>query len=504
MVLLRSLVFVFLAVAALPACYGQNKETILSKKYSPAQLRQDAEVFAEVSLAMHPAIGIYEPRNYYIDLFNRFISGLSDSLTEKQFRLKAKLVADELHCGHTEVIYSKAYYRYMSKQQLSYSPYVFLPVHDKLYVIANLAKKMDSTLSRGTEITKINGVTADSMLRYCRRFISSDGYNQTSKEHYIQLGFNAYYLSLFGRPDTFVVEYRDGKALKELKYKAFKLKDFPIIPFGPKKDSLLHRYKRAGLSYRFLDSTEKTMELKIERFGHNRYRHIYRRVFRKMRKRQAENLVIDLRNNGGGSLSNTYCLLSYLLDSPATQTLRTGIHSYPFRKYTGGNIWFKMTRLAYKIIGKKVTVHDTDNFIYTIKPKRKNHFDKKVIVLINGGSFSASCLVAAYLKYHNRATFIGQETGGAIEGCNAGITPYYRLPNTHIKVRMPAFRIVHDVEPEITGHGILPDYKTDYSLKDILSKRDLEMQKAKELLDIKNNEFNQKHPGSSKDRQSNK
>ena len=479
------LLFIFLVVAAVPRCYPQKKDNIISRKYAPAQLKQDAGIFKNVALAMHPAIGIYKPRNYYTALFDNFINGLNDSLTEKEFRLKTKLVAEELHCGHTEIIYSPAYYRHMSKQKLNYSPYIFLPVKDKVYMIANLNKKQDSTLKRGTEITKINGVPVDSMLRYCRRFVSTDGYNETAKKHYVQLGFNSYYLGLFGRPDTFTVEYWEGRQLKQLKYAAFKPKSLPPIPLGPKDDSLYTKYRRAKIAYRFLDENKKTMVMKIERFTHSRYNSAYRRIFRKLRKNNSGNLVIDLRNNGGGSLSNTYKLLCYLLDTAQTQTLRTGIHNYPYKKYTNGNIWFKMTRLAYRIIGEKKTVHDTDNFIYTIKPGHKNHFDKKVFVLINGGSFSASCLVAAYLKMSSRATFIGEETGGAIEGCNAGITPYYTLPNTKLKVRMPAFRIVHDVVPRVTGHGIMPDYKTEYTYKDLVSKRDLDLLKVKELLQVK-------------------
>jgi C-terminal processing protease CtpA/Prc len=194
--------------------------------------------------------------------------------------------------------------------------------------------------------------------------------------------------------------------------------------------------------------------------------------------------VLDLRNNGGGSLENSYNFLSYLMDTVKTQTLRSRIKNYPYRKYTHGNIFLKLTRLGLSIIGKKVRQNDTDNFVYTIKPRKKNHFNKKVLVLINGGSFSASCIVAAYLKKSNRAIFIGEETGGALEGCNAGITPYYTLPNTKIKIRMPAFRVVHDVAPIVTGHGILPDYKIEYSIKDVLAKKDLELAKAKELLKL--------------------
>lgn len=479
------LIFYFFAFALNSLSHGQNKETVLTKKFSPAQLKEDAEVLKKVTLAMHPVIGIYKSREFYSQLFDNFIQSLNDSLTEKQFRFKSKLLIDELHCGHTEVVYSSAYYKYMNKQKQNFSQYVFLPIENKVYVFSNLNKKKDSTLKIGTEVTKINGIAVDSMLRYCRRFISSDGNNQTGKNYYVQLGFNRFYPILFGRPDTFVVEYKNGHELKTLKYSAFKTKNIPPIRlYG--NDSLYKKFKAAKMKYRFLDEEHKTMLLRIESFSQRRYRMAYRKVFRKLKKNNSQNLIIDLRGNGGGSITNTYKLLSYLITEPETQTLRTGIRNYPYRKYTKGNVWFKFTRLVFgKVIGVKKTVHDTDNFIYTIKPRTKNHFDKKIVVLINGGSFSASCLVAAYLKFHNRAVFIGEETGGTIEGCNAGVTPYYKLPNTKLRVRMPAFRVVHDVMPAITGHGILPDYKTELSLKDVLSKRDAGLLKAKEVLGIK-------------------
>jgi hypothetical protein len=481
----RSLLFLLLFTGLVAHCFSQKKkQSLFTKKYSPRQVKEDAFVFRDVVLAMHPSVGIYQPREYYVKLLDDFVQSLNDSLTQKEFRLKLKLVADELHCGHTEVLYSPAFYKEIARMKLNFSPFIFIPVQNKVYLLANLNKRQDSLMKKGAEITRINGISVDSMMRYSKRFISSDGFNQSAKEHYLQLGFNSYYVGLFGRPDTFNVEYTDGKSLKTVKYAAFKPKNIPALPLGPKDDSLFTRFKKAGIRYRYLDKDKKTMLMRIERFSHRFDMHAYRKIFRKLRRNKSENLVIDLRNNGGGSLANSYRLLSYLIDTATTQTLRTSIRNYPYRKYTSGNIWFRFTRLAYKIIGKKRTVNDTDNFVYTIRPRKRNHFNGKVYVLINGGSFSASSLVAAYLKYKNRAVFIGEETGGTAEGCNAGITPYYKLPNTGIRVRMPAFRIVHDVSPLITGAGVMPDYRTEYTFRDIITRRDLELLKVKELLKI--------------------
>ena len=481
----RNFILLFFGAFVSFSIYSQSiKQSLLTKKYPPIQLQQDAEILKSVILKMHPVIGIYNSREYYVAAFDSLEQTLTDSLTEKQFRIKIKIFIDDLHCGHTEAMYSKAYGKEVNKLKLNYSPYFFIPVQNKVYVLSSISRKRDTLLTKGTEILKINGYTVDSMLKACRQMITVDGYNITGKNHYLKYGFNGYYLGLFGRPDTFRVEYLKDKKVKTIKYSASKLINVPAIPILPKDDSTFTIYKRAAIKYKFLDSSNKTMLVKITSFSRKRYKKAYRKIFKKLNHNNSENLVIDLRSNGGGSLANSYRLLSYVLDSAKQQTLKTRIKKYPQKKYTSGNVWFKFMRTGFKYIAKKQSIGDTDSYTVKLKP-RKHHYTKKIIVLINGGSFSASCLVSAYLKDNNRAIFIGEETSGAIEGCNAGITPYYILPNTKLKIRVPAFRIQHDICKTNTGHGIIPDYKIDYTINDIFAKKDLELQKVKELLNVK-------------------
>jgi hypothetical protein len=482
--IIKPLILFLIGILIAPSC-ALHKPNVLTKKIAPAALKCDAGIMEQAIMKMHPAVGIYSSRAEIQANFDRFNANLTDSLTQKEFRLRVKLLVDELHCGHTEVLYSKTFYKQVKHLHLNYSPYIFLPVKEHLYVLGYLGRKQDSLIRKGMLVQSINGFATDSILNYSKRFVSTDGFNRTAKSHYVQLSFNSYLPVLFGRPDTFQLVLQDTKALKSFHYPAVKLKNLPDLPLGPKDDSLCSRYKRAKIRYRYLDDDKATFLMKIEKFSHAGDARAYRRIFRKLKTTPTQNLVIDLRNNGGGSLANSYRLLSYLLDTIRTQTLKSTVKHYPLKKYTHGNWTFRLTQFVYTAIGKHEMRQDTDVFVYRIKPRKKNHFDGKIFVLINGGSFSASCLVAAYLKSTGRATFIGEETGGAEEGCNAGITPFYELPNSGIRVRVPAFRVDNDVCKSRAGRGIRPDYEVDYQFKDVVARKDLELMKVKALLGIR-------------------
>lgn len=464
--------------------FSQKGYTI-NKKYSPAALKQDAAIVKSAVLKMHPVIGIYKPKNYYEELFDNLIAGLNDSLTEKQFRIRLKLVLDELHCGHTEVMYSRAFNKAIKPMKLNFLPYYFVTVNNKIFTVMPVNRKKDSLIKQGSEVLRINGIPSDSILNFSRKMVSADGYVTSSKNLAMRTYVNYSYPSLFGRPDTFLIETKRGDSLKTYCVGACNLKDLPLLPVGLKEDSLLRKHKRANISEGYADSAHKLFVLKIKSFKSSRYKKVYRRVFRQLRRDKTENLVIDLRHNGGGNLENCYRLLKYLNEKEQTVTLRSHVKNYPDKKYARGNWSFRLTKFVLKTIGTKRVNGDSVWFTEKIKPYKKKHYNGKVYVLINGGTFSASCILASYLKESKRAILIGSETGGTTEGCNAGITPNYRLPNTKLQVRVPAFRIIHDINPVFTGRGVLPHHEINYSFEDLLKRRDLEMKYLKEQI-IKN------------------
>ena len=93
------------------------------------------------------------------------------------------------------------------------------------------------------------------------------------------------------------------------------------------------------------------------------------------------------------------------------------------------------------------------------QPKQQHNFDGNVVVLIDGGSFSATSEFCAIAKRDHRAMFLGEETGGTFDGNTSGIYDQVTLPNSRLAIKIPLIKYVSAVQDTAFnfGRGILPD-----------------------------------------------
>jgi C-terminal processing protease CtpA/Prc len=218
-----------------------------------------------------------------------------------------------------------------------------------------------------------------------------------------------------------------------------------------------------------------------------------KQAFTVLKAKKITNLIIDLRNNEGGSEHQQAELMSYL-------------YSKPFKLYE--NIY--VSRLDYRPL--KPVLHtaekDTSRLLDTnedewmrkikddlwinnyeyyeglqLQAPKKEVFKGKVYVLINGGSFSSTSALIANIKNTIPAKFIGEESGGTYEGPTGGQTIPIILPNSKIMVRIsPNINISYLYQKHPVGRGVIPDYPIHYSIHDVLAGKDLEMEFAKKLI----------------------
>ncbi len=149
----------------------------------------------------------------------------------------------------------------------------------------------------------------------------------------------------------------------------------------------------------------------------------------------ADGLIIDVRDNGGGLLTNVEKLVSRFIPGKT---------------------------LAGYISHKTGPGHNdiSEPYPYYFEPTSNHiHYLKPVVVLANRGSFSATNNFVSIMKGLDQVTIVGDTTGG---GCGLPFTS--ELPNGW-RVRFSSCPIM-DPEGRLTEFGVAPDVRIDMDLDD--------------------------------------
>ena len=170
----------------------------------------------------------------------------------------------------------------------------------------------------------------------------------------------------------------------------------------------------------------------------------------------SDGLVIDVRNNGGGYLTNVETLVGRFIDE------RTYAGSIQLKNGTGHNDF-------------------SEPYDYYFEPARgRVHYNKPVVVLANRGSFSATNNFVSIMKSLPNVTVVGDVTGG---GC--GLPFNSELPNGW-SVRFSSAPITGP-DGKLTEFGVEPDVKVDMTDTDAAQGKDTILETALEILKQKRN-----------------
>ena len=240
---------------------------------------------------------------------------------------------------------------------------------------------------------------------------------------------------------------------------------------------------------------KSTAVLKVKSFSfpNNNFHKFFRESFKSLQENKIENVILDLRGNGGGNLMSCNLLFRYLYNQPHQFTTRADMKTRRFssQKYVEKTALMKVNRIIlFPILwlDNQINIKKDSLGYYSKLPTQKSkkpkktHFDNNLTVLINGYSFSATSLLSANLQSVNRGYFIGEETGGGFNQCTAGSIPIINLPNTGLKLRLPLKEIRITKPKELIGRGVFPDLEVKTTISDVLKGKDVVMDKAIEKI----------------------
>lgn len=479
----------FVLIVLLASSCAVSKNYNPAKKFSPQELREDYTLFRNILEESHPSLYWYTPKDSIDYYFEVGYSRLNDSLPEYKFRNILSYVASKFHCGHTSVRASKQAMRY-SEKTLSFAlPFSVKAWPDTVMVTFNLNRK-DSNVTRGALLKSIEGRPVQSIVDSFFTYLSGDGYNTTHKFQTLSNGgtFRNMYGSIYGLRPKMKVDYMDtAGVLKSAIVNVYNpAADTPRLRPAFHKPSRKERRAMAFQNARNLriDTALNTAVMEVNSFTKEfGLRKFFRQSFKKIRKQNVQNLVIDLRGNGGGSVVLSNLLTKYIADKPFKiadsiyAVKRKSHYSRYIENYLQSRLFLLF--MTHKKADGRYHFRYFENKYF--KPKKKNHFEGHVYVLTGGNTFSAATLFAETVKGQSNVTLVGEETGGGAYGNTAWLIPDVILPNTKVRFRLPLFRLVIDKDAQ-KGRGVMPDVEALPTTEAIRRNADFKMEKVVELI----------------------
>jgi hypothetical protein len=417
------------------------------------------------------------------------INSLPDSLDQRTAFLKTSYLISLLKDLHTSVLLPKE----LSQKNEKVLPFVLRKFEDRFFIHYNVSN--DSTLIRTSEVISIDSEKVYTIYQNLKNLYGTDNGNDISKEYYAERAFYRYYYLLEGNKDSVLIAFKinDDSLAVSKKIATVASKDFSKL--------LVSKYKNAtrkNMNFVVLDSSAKIAKLDITRFMHKynvfdvnqlKFKKDLKKAFKQASNEKIENLIIDLRANGGGYIPNVGRLISYL--SPEKFNL---IDSMTFKKESYFKI-FPIYSLFPPVVAPILFSRNKNkdfilrnSFKKSIKPKRKYRFDGQVFVLMDGGSYSATTFTIGLLKSLNRATFIGTRPAGANWGSFAGTWTTATLPFSKVKARIPLYKIVHAQKNQSNASFFVePDFYVEQNFEDFKIRKDTQIEFTIELIKNKIN-----------------
>ena len=493
---MRKFTLSYIFVLVYIQCWGQAPTQLTQK-----QAQEDLKWLRFSLEYTHPRLYKYDDKPTIDRRFSQSLNAFpKEGVSGIDFLSTVSKLNAQVNCGHLYTIPQYALRKEILGKKVM--PFYIRVIDSSLYVFSDCSAK--NSIPNGSRIISINSKSAEQIYRQMLIGIATDGYIETRKNRLIERylaysfqGFDLYYFLQVDRSQSFDITYASYPTGKIQKAKV------QGMTRAKRKQVLQEKYKideRAWYkmpSPRFDIVKDKGYGvLTISRSFYNKkidpdYDTFLQKTFKTLEAKQISNLIIDLRNNEGGSEQQQMALMAYLYDKPFKLYENIYQSHLDFRPLKPIIIERDTSKLLFnnddafmRRFSSKLWV---SNYKYSknlrLQPPKSPGFRGQIYVLMNGSCFSSAADLLADIRKTTQAIFIGEESGGTFEGPTGGISIVVQLPHSKIMVRIsPNIHVSSLYKKHPFGRGVLPDYRVRYTIADLVNKRDLEMEKAVGLI----------------------
>lgn len=400
----------------------------------------------------------------------------------------AEIVA-QIRCDHTKIELDKAS---VSARETApvYLPFRFRVFDGRMFVETPGA----SGLSKGDEILTIEGDPVSDRLRAVADYMSVDGFTDHVKWENVEgsseelgSGFDHYDPLL--NPDdenvTLTVRRLTGE-VSTLTTPRLGYKDFRAMTGGARyrnfsdDGAITVKYPSADVAYLSVNTfvNYRTPIDPIEAF---------QPAFDAFAERGIKTLIVDNRENGGGSTDVQNALIAHLVNGYIKPVTDIGVRTIDVSEFKPHlSTWEQLA-----LDPPREAFIDRENGWYSIRPELQdslqgfeatpNSFDGKLILLTSHTNASGATQMTGVLRQRPNTVLVGEPTGGTQRGPNGGVIYYLTLPNTGFVVRIPWQRWRSNIEAPEYGLGFSPDIETPETYETWMSGEDVALEAALEI-----------------------
>ncbi|WDA40595.1 S41 family peptidase [Erythrobacter sp. BLCC-B19] len=472
-------------------------QTTDQARYSPRilsaeQASRDVALLRRALETVHPGLYRYSDKPVIDAAFARLEAAAAAPITELALHAEIARLLAVIHCDHTKAEMSEALDDFRTRNA-THLPLRFQLIEGRMIVVSSDGQP--GAPPAGSEILAINGKPVPALLLQLAPLVAYDG--TTDQAIAAKLAddsdlmgddFNENYPALFGFPESWQIEWKVPGALTSATatLKPIRFAQWTALA-GP------------GAKYRseFYNAITWRMSGKTARLGIDTFVNYRNPVqasaflsgfFASMKEAGTDHLILDLRNNGGGSEDVSVALGRYLIDRPFTwskpiryKAVRYGDLPDYFETWGDREARFNppldaFTRSAdgwYDRIpvlsGEAVSDGDST---FEQQPIRDLAFRGRLTILSGPRNGSGATRTIAQLKEKAGAVIIGEDSAGSAEGPTSGSIFLLKLPESGIKVRIPEAWNRTNIASFVPGKGVPVDQLVVPTLADLEAGRD--------------------------------
>lgn len=470
------------AIAALPS----TPQGLPARALSPAAIREDLALLRRALELIHPGLYRHTPKPEMDRRFRELGVALPGAGTDLEVYRQISAFLAGIRCNHTKAEQPEAVEAWRTVNP-GHLPFRFRLLEGRMIVLSS--DPAQPALARGSEVLRINGRSIPELVATLGAYVPIDGDTVWARAtgladdgDLMGSDFDHFYPYVYGLRERFELDVRgpEGRGVRRTVLRPMTFREWRKLP-------------NQGTGYRanFSDTTTwrlvdpEVALLTIPTFVNYRKpvnpTAFYGDIFRAINASGARRLIVDLRENGGGSSDATYTLADFLLDKPYVwnRAIRLKATRYgDLPKYISS--WGDTDALFNSPLDRFLAQPDGSSDWQPpeepdeLLPRRPSddRFQGPVTILTSPFNGSGSTMLIAKLRDEGQVRLVGGRSGGRGDGPTAGRLFNLNLPNSGFAVRIPNALNAMQVERFEPRGGVTPDILIEPTIADLRQGRD--------------------------------